>query len=70
MDGNANLSSATLIGYVTLLTQLYKSTISCRSKIVDFNPQNSNIDIYDGKERVRSKSLSDDLSSEEEHTLV
>ena len=34
-----NLSRASLVGYVTLLRQLNKSTNSCRNKIDDFDPQ-------------------------------
>ena len=34
-----DLSRASLVGYVTLLRQLNKSTNSCRNKIDDFDPQ-------------------------------
>src|SRR3989441_11659450 len=60
-----NLSRATLVGYVTLLRQLNKSTNSCRNKIDDFDPQNSKICSDDDNDTARSKSVSDDKSLRE-----
>src|SRR5437867_5241932 len=60
-----NLSRASLVGYVTLLRQLNKSTNSCRNKIDDFDPQNSKICSDDDKDTARSKSVSDDKSLRE-----
>src|SRR3989441_4896834 len=61
-----NLSRASLVGYVTLLRQLNKSTNSCRNKIDDFDPQNSKICSDDDNDTARSKSVSDDKSLREE----
>src|SRR3989442_411487 len=58
-----DLSRASLVGYVTLLRQLNKSTNSCRNKIDDFDPQKSKIFSYDDNDTARSKSVSDDKSS-------
>src|SRR3989441_3389780 len=60
-----NLSRASLVGYVTLLRQLNKSTNSCRNKIDDFDPQNSKICSDDDNDTARSKSVSDDKSLRE-----
>src|SRR3954465_12381396 len=54
------LPRASIVGYVTLLRQLNKSTLSCRNKILEFNPQDSRIIIDDSKDSQRSKSVSDD----------
>src|SRR6059036_3042830 len=58
-------SRASLVGYVTLLRQLNKSTISCRNKIDDFDPQKSKIYGDDDNDTARSKSVSDDKSLRE-----
>src|SRR2546425_7762027 len=55
-----DLPRSSLVGYVTLLRQLNKSTLSCRNKISEFNPQDSKIIQDDSKELGRSKSVSDD----------
>ena len=55
-----DLPRSSLVGYVTLLRQLNKSTLSCRNKISEFNPQDSKIIPDDSKESGRSKSVSDD----------
>src|SRR3989441_4520079 len=60
-----DLSRASLVGYVTLLRQLNKSTNSCRNKIDDFDPQKSNFFSDDDNDTARSKSVSDDKSSRE-----
>src|SRR5207247_10345164 len=60
-----NLSRATLVGYVTLLRQLNKSTTSCRNVIDDFDPKQSKINSDDNNDSARSKSVSDDKSSRE-----
>src|SRR5437867_7303183 len=60
-----NLSRASLVGYVTLLRQLNKSTNSCRNKIDDYDPQNSKICSDDDNDTARSKSVSDDKSLRE-----
>ena len=60
-----DLSRASLVGYVTLLRQLNKSTNSCRNKIDDFDPQNSKICSDDDNDTARSKSVSDDKSLRE-----
>src|SRR2546425_7851046 len=60
-----NLSRASLVGYVTLLRQLNKSTNSCRNKIDEFDPQNSKICSDDDNDTARSKSVSDDKSLRE-----
>src|SRR3989441_12997360 len=60
-----DLSRASLVGYVTLLRQLNKSTNSCRNKIDDFDPQKSKIFGDDDNDTARSKSVSDDKSSRE-----
>src|SRR5437867_8098591 len=59
-----NLSRATLVGYVTLLRQLNKSTTSCRNVIDDFDPKQSKINSDDNNDSARSKSVSDDKSRE------
>src|SRR3989442_2645623 len=59
-----NLSRATLVGYVTLLRQLNKSTPSCRNVIDDFDPKQSKINSDDNNDSARSKSVSDDKSRE------
>src|SRR5437867_881595 len=56
-----SLPRATLVGYVTLIRQLNKSSISCRNKIPDFDPKNSKISDVDDEEVAKSKSLSDDI---------
>src|SRR3989442_5115933 len=56
-----SLPRATLVGYVTLLRQLNKSSTSCRNQITDFDPRNSKIMESDNDETAKSKSLSDDL---------
>src|SRR3989442_782819 len=56
-----SLSRATLVGYVTLIRQLNKSSNACRNKIPDFDPKNSIISEGDDEEIAKSKSLSDDL---------
>src|SRR5437867_368696 len=56
-----SLSRATLVGYVTLMRQLNKSSNACRNKIPDFDPMNSIISEGDDEEIAKSKSLSDDL---------
>src|SRR5437867_722738 len=56
-----SLSRATLVGYVTLMRQLNKSSNACRNKIPDFDPKNSIISEGDDEEIAKSKSLSDDL---------
>src|SRR2546425_4446519 len=61
-----DLSRASLVGYVTLLRQLNKSTNSCRNKIDDFDPQKSKICSDDDNDTARSKSVSDDKSLREE----
>src|SRR3989442_233657 len=60
-----DLSRASLVGYVTLLRQLNKSTNSCRNKIDDFDPQKSKICSDDDNDTARSKSVSDDKSLRE-----
>src|SRR5437867_4020885 len=60
-----DLSRASVVGYVTLLRQLNKSTNSCRNKIDDFDPQKSKIYSDDDNDIARSKSVSDDKSSRE-----
>src|SRR5881296_473882 len=65
-----NLSRASLVGYVTLLRQLNKSTNSCRNKIDDFDPQNSKICSDDDNDTARSKSVSDDKSLREEPVSI
>ena len=60
-----DLSRASLVGYVTLLRQLNKSTTSCRNKIEDFNSQDAKIVSDDNNDSARSKSVSDDRSSRE-----
>src|SRR2546425_889702 len=55
-----DLPRSSLVGYVTLLRQLNKSTLSCRNKVSEFNPQDSKIIQDDSKESGRSKSVSDD----------
>src|SRR5437867_9690777 len=60
-----DLSRASLVGYVTLLRQLNKSTNSCRNKIDDFDPQNSKICSDDDNDTARSKSVSDEKSLRE-----
>src|SRR3989442_4758990 len=64
-----NLSRATLVGYVTLLRQLNKSTTSCRNVIDDFDPKQSKINSDDNNDSARSKSVSDDKSREEPISL-
>src|SRR5437867_2520459 len=59
-----NLSRATIVGYVTLLRQLNKSTTSCRNVIDDFDPKQSKIYSDDNNDSARSKSVSDDKSRE------
>src|SRR3989442_777624 len=59
-----NLSRATLVGYVTLLRQLNKSTTSCRNVIDDFDPKQSKINSDDNNDSARSKSVSDAKSRE------
>src|SRR5437867_2230176 len=61
-----DLSRASLVGYVTLLRQLNKSTTSCRNIIDDFDPKQSKINSDDNNDSARSKSVSDDRSSREE----
>src|SRR2546425_7065337 len=56
-----SLPRATLVGYVTLIRQLNKSSNACRNKIPDFDPKNSIISEGDDEEIAKSKSLSDDL---------
>ena len=56
-----SLPRATLVGYVTLLRQLNKSSTSCRNQITDFDPKNSKIMESDNDDITKSKSLSDDL---------
>ena len=56
-----SLPRATLVGYVTLIRQLNKSSNSCRNKISDFDPKNSKISEGDNEELAKSKSVSDDL---------
>src|SRR5437899_2285593 len=60
-----DLSRASLVGYVTLLRQLNKSTTSCRNVIDDFDPKQSKIISDDNNDSARSKSVSDDRSSRE-----
>src|SRR5437867_11188194 len=60
-----DLSRASLVGYVTLLRQLNKSTTSCRNVIDDFDPKQSKINSYDNNDSARSKYVSDDRSSRE-----
>src|SRR3989441_6508198 len=60
-----DLSRASLVGYVTLLRQLNKSTTSCRNIIDDFDPKQSKIFSDDDNDSARSKSVSDDRSSRE-----
>src|SRR5437867_5109661 len=60
-----DLSRASLVGYVTLIRQLNKSTTSCRNKIEDFNPHDSKIISDDYNDSARSKSVSDDKSLRE-----
>src|SRR5437867_2395714 len=55
-----DLPRSSLVGYVTLLRQLNKSTLSCRNKILELNPQDSKIIPDDSKELLKSKSVSDD----------
>src|SRR5437867_7093695 len=55
-----DLSRASLVGYVTLLRQLNKSTNSCRNKIDDFDPQKSKCFSDGDNDSARSKSVSDD----------
>src|SRR3989441_295957 len=55
-----DLPRSSLVGYVTLLRQLNKSTLSCRNKILEFNPQDSKIILDDSKELLKSKSVSGD----------
>src|SRR2546425_13177430 len=64
-----SLPRATLVGYVTLLRQLSKTSTSCRNKITDFDPKNSKIMECDNDELAKSKSLSDYLFSGEGSTL-
>src|SRR6184192_2995837 len=59
-----DLSRASLVGYVTLLRQLNKSTTSCRNVIDDFDPKQSKINSDDNNDSARSKSVSDDKSRE------
>src|SRR3989442_1372683 len=59
-----NLSRATLVGYVTLLRQLNKSTPSCRNVIDDFDPKQSKINSDDNNDSARSRSVSDDKARE------
>src|SRR3989442_3814827 len=71
-----SLSRATLVGYVTLIRQLNKSSNACRNKIPDFDPKNSIISEGDDEEIAKSKSLSDDLilgegsSLSKSHTMI
>src|SRR5437867_12175840 len=60
-----DLSRASLVGYVTLIRQLNKSTTSCRHKIDDFDSQDSKNISDDNNDSARSKSVSDDRSSKE-----
>src|SRR5437867_3183438 len=60
-----DLSRASLVGYVTLLRQLNKSTTSCRNVIDDFDPKQSKINSDDNNDSARSKSVSDDRLSRE-----
>src|SRR5437867_3915852 len=60
-----NLSRASLVGYVTLLRQLNKSTNSCRNQIDEFDPHQSKVYSDDDHDVARSKSVSDDKSSRE-----
>src|SRR3989442_1414747 len=64
-----SLPRATLVGYVRLIRQLNKSSISCRNKIPDFDPKNSKISDVDDEEVAKSKSLSDDIILGEESIL-
>src|SRR3989442_13325178 len=64
-----SLPRATLVGYVTLIRQLNKSSNACRNKIPDFDPKNSIISEGDDEEIAKSKSLSDDLILGEASTL-
>src|SRR3989442_2417025 len=61
-----DLSRASLVGYVTLLRQLNKSTTLCRNVIDDFDPKQSKIISDDNNDSARSKSVSDDRPSREE----
>src|SRR5207247_6912067 len=60
-----DLSRASLVGYVTLLRQLNKSTTSCRNVNYDFDPKQSKINSDDNNDSARSKSVLDDRSSRE-----
>src|SRR5437867_8899964 len=64
-DEIIDLSRSSLVGYVTLLRQLNKSTTSCRNVIDDFDPKQSKIISDDNNDSARSKSVSDDRSSRE-----
>src|SRR5437867_7465289 len=64
-----SLSRAELVGYVTLIRQLNKSSTSCRNKIPDFDPRNSIISEGDEEEIAKSKSVSDDLILREGSSL-
>src|SRR3954471_22827721 len=60
-----DLSRASLVGYVTLLRQLNKSTTSCRNIIDDFDPKHSKIVSDDNNDPARSESVSDERSLRE-----
>ena len=64
-----SLPRATLIGYVTLIRQLNKTSISCRNKVPNFDPKNSKIFEDDNEASAKSQSLSDDLISGEGSVL-
>src|SRR3989442_12438294 len=59
-----DLSRDSLVGFITLLRQLNKSTTSCRNVIDDFDPKQSKINSDDNNDSARSKSVSDDKSRE------